>query len=107
MGDLVATGIDGLNPLEILAGMEPGPLRRKYPNLVLTGGIDVSDLLVFGTPDQVREACRAAIRDTGGVGYFMGSSTELHWDVKVENALAMFEVGMEPLATLLKGVTDA
>jgi hypothetical protein len=101
LDDLVATGIDGLNPLEILAGMDPGPLRRKYPNLVLTGGIDVSDLLVFGTPDQVRDACRAAIRDTGGVGYFMGSSTELHWDVKVQNALAMFGVGCEPFGARL------
>jgi hypothetical protein len=49
----------------------------------------------------VRDACRAAIRDTGGVGYFMGSSTELHWDVKVENALAMFGVGCEPFGARL------
>jgi len=91
MDDLIATGIDGLNPLETLAGMHPKALREAYPKLALTGGIDVSQLLTFGTPEEVRETCRAAIRDTGGRGYLMGSTTELHWDVKLENAVAMFE----------------
>jgi uroporphyrinogen-III decarboxylase len=59
--------------------------------LFLAGGIDVSQLLTYGTPDEVRATCRQAIEDTRGVGYFMGSSTELHWDVRLENAIAMFE----------------
>lgn len=99
MDDLVATGIDGLNPLEVLAGMTPRAVRERYPNLVLTGGIDVSRLLTFGTPEEVRQACRQAIADTSGVGYLMGSSTELHWDVTLANATAMFETawqGLEP-----------
>jgi hypothetical protein len=95
LDDLLATGIDGLNPLEVLAGMTPKAVRQKYPRLVLTGGIDVSQLLTFGTPDEVRETCREAIRDTGGRGYMMGSTTELHWDVKLENAIAVFETAWE------------
>lgn len=95
LDDLIATGIDGLNPLEVVAGMTPKAVRQKYPTLVLTGGIDVSQLLTFGTPDEVREVCRQAIRDTGGRGYMMGSTTELHWDVKLENAIAMFETAWE------------
>lgn len=91
LDDLVETGIDGLNPLETLAGMDPKRLREAYPGLVLTGGIDVSQLLTYGTPEEVREACLYAIRATRGVGYFLGSSTELHQGVKLENALAMFE----------------
>ena len=95
MDDLVSTGIDGLNPLEVLAGMTVSAVRQRYPQLVLTGGIDVSQLLVYGTPDEVRAACREAITATGGRGYLMGSSTELHWDVKLENAMAMFETSWE------------
>jgi uroporphyrinogen decarboxylase len=91
LDDLVAAGIDGLNPLEVLAGMEVAEVRKRYPKLFLTGGIDVSQLLTNGTPDEVRATCEQAIRDTGGRGYFMGSSTELHWDVRLENAMAMFE----------------
>ncbi len=91
LDDLVATGIDGLNPLEVLAGMTVETVRARYPRLVLTGGIDVSQLLVYGTPDEVRTACRAAIRAAHG-GYLMGSSTELYWDVPLENAIAMLEI---------------
>jgi uroporphyrinogen decarboxylase len=91
LDDLVAAGIDGLNPLEVLAGMTVGKVREHYPHLFLTGGIDVSQLLSFGTPEEVRAACRQAIAEAGSRGYFLGSTTELHWDVKLENAVAMFE----------------
>jgi uroporphyrinogen decarboxylase len=92
LDDLVAAGIDGLNPLEVLAGMTVKSVRERYPKLFLTGGVDVSQLLPLGTPEQVRRACRQNIADADGRGYLMGSSTELHWDVKLGNAIAMFEV---------------
>jgi hypothetical protein len=95
LDDLVAAGIDGLNPLEVLAGMSVGETRRRYPNLFLTGGIDVSQLLTLGTPEEVRAACREAITQTDGRGYFLGSTTELHWDVPLENAVAMFETAWD------------
>ena len=91
MDDLVAAGIDGLNPLETLAGMTVKTVREKYPRLFLAGGIDASQLLAYGSPDEVGTACREAIEDSGGTGYFLGSSTELHASVPVENARTMFE----------------
>jgi hypothetical protein len=98
LDDLVSAGIDGLNPLEVLAGVTVKKVRQRYPSLFLTGGIDVSQLLPLGTPAEVRAVCRQAIADTGGRGYFLGSSTELHWDVKLENAIAMFETAWETAA---------
>lgn len=95
LDDLISTGIDGLNPLEVLAGMTPAAVRERCPDLALTGGIDVSQLLTYGTPEEVRETCRQAIRDTGGRGYMMGSTTELHWDVNLACAVAMFETAWE------------
>jgi hypothetical protein len=92
--DLVDAGIDGLNPLEVLAGMSVKAVRERYPDLFLTGGIDVSQLLPFGDPEEVRAVCRQTIADAGGRGYFLGSTTELHWDVRLENALAMFAVAL-------------
>ncbi len=91
MDDLVAAGIDGLNPIEVIAGMTVKEVRRRYPHLFLAGGIDVSQLLVNGSPQEVRAACLGAITDTDGVGYFMGTSTELNQGVRLENAIAMFE----------------
>lgn len=91
LDDLIHAGIDGLNPIEVLAGMTVGEVRTQYPHLFLAGGIDVSQLLTYGTPEEVRKTCRQAIRDTQRRGFFMGSSTELHWDVRLENVIAMIE----------------
>ena len=90
MDDLVAAGIDGLNPLEVAASMTVRQVRERYPQLVLTGGVDVSQLLPLGTTEEVREASLENIAATGGRGYFLGSSTELHWEIPTENILAMF-----------------
>jgi hypothetical protein len=94
MDDLVETGIDGLNPIETVAGMDLKEVRQKYPQLFLAGGIDMSQLLSNGTPDQVREVCRQAIRDAYP-GLLMGSTTEADNSCKAENLVAMYEVARE------------
>ena len=43
----------------------------------------------------MRAVCRQTIADAQGRGYFLGSSTELHWEVPLENAMAMFESAWE------------
>jgi hypothetical protein len=91
LDDLVAAGIDGLNPIEVAADMSVRAVRERYPQLFLTGGVDVSQLLPLGTPDQVRAACRENIQATQGLGYFLGSTTELMWQIPLANMLAMFE----------------
>lgn len=85
---LVAAGIDGLNPIEVLAGMDIRDIHRRYPHLFMAGGIDVSQLLPFGTPAQVRDAVNRAIDDAEG-RIMIGSTTELNNDVPLENFLAM------------------
>ena len=94
MDDLVAAGIDGLNPIEIVAGMDLKEVRDKYPTLFLAGGIDMSQLLSNGTPEEVREVCKKAIRDASP-GYLMGSTTEADNGCKAENLVAMWEVARE------------
>ena len=96
MDDLVAAGIDGLNPIETVAGMDLREVRRKYPKIFLAGGIDMSQLLSRGTPEQVKEVCRQAIRDACP-GYLMGSTTEADNSCKPENLVAMYEVAREGL----------
>ena len=97
MDDLVEAGIDGLNPIETVAGMSLREVREKYGRkLFLAGGIDMSQLLSNGTPDEVRQVCRQAIRDAYP-GYFMGSTTESDNSCRLENLLVMYEVAMEGL----------
>ncbi len=97
MPELIETGIDGLNPIETVAGMDLGEVKRLYGDrLFLTGGIDISQLMALGTVEQVREACREAIT-VASPGYFLGSTTEIDDGAKLENVLAMWEVSREAI----------
>jgi uroporphyrinogen decarboxylase len=87
---LVEAGIDGLNPIEVLANMDVGTIHRRHPKLFMAGGIDVSQLLPRGRPEQVRDATRRAL-DAADGRIMVGSSTELNNDVPLENFLAMRE----------------
>ena len=92
LDDFKAAGIDGLNPLEPLSHMYAGDIRRSYPDWILMGGIDASALLPFGTEDQVRDSVRNTIRDAGARGrLWLGSSTEIHPAIPVNNVLAMWD----------------
>jgi hypothetical protein len=94
--DLIAAGIDGLNPIEKAAGMDIYELRRLYPNLILVGGLDVTHLLPFGTASQVRAETRRMIDETGAEGRLLiGSSTELEDNVPTENYLAFHDEVMK------------
>ncbi|MBI2190392.1 MAG: hypothetical protein HYU36_00230 [Planctomycetes bacterium] len=90
LDDLVGCGIDLLNPIEVLAGMKPAEIRRRHPRLVLAGGMDVSQLLPFGSAGEVAAATRRLIEDAGP-GVLVGSSTELHNLVPLANFQAMAE----------------
>jgi uroporphyrinogen decarboxylase len=94
LDDLVAAGIDGLNPLEVLAGMDIADVHRRHPHLFLAGGIDVSQLLPFGSPRDVKDAVARAI-DAAEGRLLAGSSTELNDDVPLENFLAMRDAVLE------------
>ena len=71
--------------------MSVAEVRRLYPHLFMAGGIDVSQLLPNGTPEQVRRRCSEAIKEADGRGYFLGSTTEILPTVPVENVIAMLE----------------
>lgn len=101
IADLVSAGIDGLHLSDIQEGMTVREVRQRYPRLFLTGGIDSRQLLSYGLPEEVREACRDAVRATHGLGYFIGSTQGLNWEARTENALAMLE-RVEPPAHPLK-----
>jgi len=93
MAGLVGAGMDVVNPVERMAGMDLADLHRRYPKLVFAGGIDVSHLLPFGKPQEIRDAVVKAIEDTEGQ-ILVGSSTEVHDLVPLENFLAMREAAM-------------
>jgi len=95
LDDMVGAGIDGLNPIEQVAGMDLGEVKRKYGSrLCLIGNVDCGHLLSHGTTDEVEAAVRECIRQGApGGGYMLSSSNSIHSGVKPENYLAMIAAG--------------
>ena len=92
LDDFRQAGIDGLNPLEPLSKMYAGDVHQAYADWILMGGIDASQLLPFGTEQEVRAAVRKTIAEAGPTGrLWIGSTTEIHPAAKMENVLAMWD----------------
>ena len=96
MDELVAAGIDGLNPIEKAAGMDIFELRRKYAKLIMVGGVDVTHLLRSGSVDEIRKETRRIIDEVGSEGRLLiGSSTALDNAVSLDNYLAFHDEVMK------------
>jgi len=93
LDDLVEAGIAGINPIEPLAGMDIGRLKRRYgKRLILVGNVDCSVVLPLGSRQDVIEATRACLRaGAPGGGHFIGSSSEITPATPLENVLAFYE----------------
>jgi hypothetical protein len=93
LDELIEAGISGLNPIEPIAGMDIGYLKKRYgKRLILVGNVDCSQVLPFGTPEEVREAVKACVRAASrGGGHFIGSSSELTPSTPLENVLAFYD----------------
>lgn len=90
LDDLIEAGIDILNPIERVAGMEPKVIHKRYPDLILAGGIDASQLLPYGKPEDIETEVIKTIEDTEGK-IMVGSSTEIHNEIPLENVIALIE----------------
>ena len=90
---IIETGIDGINPIDPIAGMNIQKIKKMYGNRVcIIGNIDCGDLLTNGTPEQVIKAVKRCIKTASpGGGHILSSSNSIHSGVKPENFLAMVE----------------
>lgn len=89
LDDLLDCGFDGMHPNEVAAGMNLAEVRRKIGRrMSLAGGIDVSQLIPFGSVADVRAACYHAVA-VAAPGYFIGSTTEMQWPVPLRNVRAV------------------
>jgi len=91
MDQLVEAGIDAIDPLEPIAGMDIGRMKETYGDrLSLIGNIDVTELLPSGTEEDVEEAVKETIAKAApGGGYILASSNSIHPAVKPGNYRAM------------------
>lgn len=90
---ILDSGIDCLDPIDPLAGMDLGEVKAKYGQRVaLKGNVDCAQLMTFGTPEEVAAATREALgKGMPGGGFILSSSNSIHSAVKPENYAAMLQ----------------
>ncbi|MCD6508360.1 hypothetical protein J7M22_17295 [Candidatus Poribacteria bacterium] len=93
MDMIIETGINGIDPLEPIAGMDIGEVKRRYGDRVaVVGNVDCGELLSRGSPGEVVEAVKETIaKASPGGGHILASSNSIHPAVKPENYRAMVE----------------
>jgi len=85
-------GADGFNPIERNGCNDIFEVRRQYPRTLLFGNICCEVTLPYGTPEEVERETRELIEKVGPQGgILIGSSSEVHDLVPMENALRMYE----------------
>lgn len=93
--DLIETGIDILNPVQVNAtGMEDTTeLKRRFGDAVtFWGGIDTQHVLPKGSAEDVRDEVRRRIEDLApGGGYVLNGVHNIQADVPAANIIAMVE----------------
>ena len=92
---MVDEGIDVLDPIEPIAGMDIGEVKARYGDrIAIAGNVDCGELLSRGTPDAVVEAVKETIAKASvGGGHILASSNSIHPAVDPQNYRAMVEAG--------------
>ena len=91
--DLIKIGVDIIHPIQALAkGMEPYNLKNKFGHQIsFCGGVDTQDLLVNGSPEDVRARVRE-LREIFPTGLIISPSHEaILPDVPPANIKALFD----------------
>jgi uroporphyrinogen decarboxylase len=94
---IVESGVDAVNPMEPVAGMDIGEVKAKYGRKVaVIGNIDCGDLLSREPVAAVERAVKECIRKASpGGGHILSSSNTIHSSVRPENFLAMIRTARE------------
>lgn len=91
--DLIEAGVDIIHPIQALAaGMEPQGLKDKFGDKVsFCGGVDTQDLLVNGTPEDVKNKVKE-LRTIFPTGLIISPSHEaILPDIPPANIQALFD----------------
>ena len=94
---MIDAGIDAIDPLEPMAGMDIGQVKARYGDrIAVMGNIDVTELLPHGSPQDVEHAVKETLAKAApGGGYVLASSNSIHPGVRPENYRAMVQTARQ------------
>lgn len=95
--NLVSCGIDALEPIQKVVGMETDELKRDFgQKLCFQGGVDTQHILPHGIPEEVFAETTRVIRSLyKDGGYILCGSQAFEGDVPPENICALYEAGRQ------------
>jgi len=91
--DLIEAGVDVHQSVEPMAGNDLAKLKEKYGHkLSFIGNIDSSQLLSYGSKEEIRENVKKTLKvGMKNSGYIFSPCTDLLNTNKVDNVLVMME----------------
>jgi uroporphyrinogen decarboxylase len=97
MDMIIDSGIDCLDPIDPLGGMDLAEVKKKFGDrIAVKGNVDCAQLLSFGSREEVIEATRTALeKGMPGGGYILSSSNSIHSAVQPGNYSAMLDTWKE------------
>ncbi|MBW8016213.1 MAG: hypothetical protein FVQ82_08505 [Planctomycetes bacterium] len=92
LDDIISFGADIIEPCETMATMDVKTLRETYPDTAFASPIDCQVLLAHGTKEDIEAACWQVLEDCEGKMLLTGSTSEIHPEISVENAMTMYNI---------------
>jgi uroporphyrinogen decarboxylase len=86
----VQAGVPGYGEIDYDASMEPGQIRRRYPDLILWANVS-ADVLRRKSRDKVYDHCMEILKGSEGRGYFHGCSNAILPGTPPGNVWAMMQ----------------
>ncbi len=104
LDQIIDTGIDAINPIEPVAGMDIGEVKSKYGHRVaVVGNIDCSHVLSEYSTERVEAAVIECFRKgSPGGGHILSSSNSIHSAVRPDNYAAMIAAAKKYGSYLLR-----
>ena len=91
--DMIEIGLDILNPIQPVSGMDRKVLKEEYGDqLSFFGAIDEQRVLPQGSVKEVTDEVKKAIRDLAvGGGFILAAAHNIQPDTPLDNILAMYD----------------
>ena len=93
--DLIATGIDVLNPVQPVPGMEPARLVQEFGRDICFHGAADTIKMLRGSTEDVRQGVRQLCKDFSGGFWIVAPANHFQDDIPTENVCALYDTVRE------------
>ncbi|MFW9823694.1 MAG: uroporphyrinogen decarboxylase family protein, partial [Candidatus Thorarchaeota archaeon] len=88
--DFLEIGIDGVESLKPKSN-DLIMYREKYPEIALIGTVDDSEMLIFESPEYIRNSVKESIKSLGKKGGYIPGPTNFLLDQPPENIVSLYK----------------